>query len=332
MRKYFRKLKNDFQINRNLKAAQKYLLSEESAPILRLGEDIEFQSHDWQEPNRAETPPLHIGDSGDRFSTLTGVWWLNEKQFVVNHRSGLRLALFDLSQEVPMIASAEIPHLTDDISARPLSDDTYEIAVSGCWACIYSLFHMRLRENEAPSFELVKTVKSPTKDFCHGVGYDDEGVLCTASHTGKDPRLYVGAEVYRLPVPWGARDICYDADKNRYLAVSVNKNPNAKSSYTGVYTGIWSLGSQDKDWTLEAVLENVHTDALDVHSGEVWLPDQLGNRVVAVDIDNQRVTRIISGDGLDFPHGLSISKGGKIAISNYGSSDITIFSAQTTDL
>ena len=49
----------------------------------------------WEEPNRANSPELHIGKSGGRYSTLTGVGWVDDQTFIVNHRCGLRMAVFD---------------------------------------------------------------------------------------------------------------------------------------------------------------------------------------------------------------------------------------------
>lgn len=77
----------------------------------------------WKEPNRANTPPLHIASRGERFSTLTVLWWIDKFRFVVNHRNRLRLALFDIRVEGP-IAVTPIPHLTDAIAAIQLDKNT----------------------------------------------------------------------------------------------------------------------------------------------------------------------------------------------------------------
>ena len=319
------KWKTRREVERSLRAARKAVGSEDHARSISLGIDVSFRSILWEEPNRAGTPPLHIGDSGERYSTLTGVWWIDDDRFVVNHRSGLRLALFDLTSRQERIAISDIPHLTDDIAVKPLENGRFEIAVSGCWACVYSLFHMEFSSHGLPSFEFVETLDHRSEDFCHGVAYDQDGQLCTTLHTGRDPRIHIGKLEYRLPRPWGVRDICFDSNRSRYLAVAVNEDPRRGVAYSGVMTSVWELEPGKPEWSILTAIDHVHSDALDTHDGEIWLPDQLGDRVIALDGRNGRMTRIVTGEGLDFPHGLSISSAGRIAVSNYGSSSITVF-------
>tara|TARA_R110001599_G_scaffold353527_1_gene593625 strand:+ start:71301 stop:72338 length:1038 start_codon:yes stop_codon:yes gene_type:complete len=290
-----------------------------------IGKDLAVQTIPWEEPNRADTPPLHIGGSGERFSTLTGVWWLDDQRLVVNHRSGLRLALFDLSQDNPKIGAAEIGHLTDNIAALRLFENEWEIAVAGCWASAYSLFIMHDKPGDASSvtFTLKETCAHKSKDFSHGVSYDSEDRLCLAFHTGENPRIEIGKAVYKLPAPWGARDLCFDPLTNCHYAVAVSTNPR-RSSYKDVMTTIWALQKDAAEWYILCGLENVHSDTCDVYRGRVWIPDQAGDRALGVNIQTGAVEIILTGESFDFPHGLSVSKGGKLAIVNYGSSAMNI--------
>ena len=290
-----------------------------------IGKDLLIETISWEEPNRANTAPLHIGGSGERFSTLTGVWWLDEQRLVVNHRSGLRLALFDLAEENPKIGSVEIGHLTDDVAALQLSDNDWEIAVSGCWATAYSLFSMQDKrgENGGITFSVKESCAHKFKDFCHGVAYDSAGRLCLSFHTGENPRVEIGEEDYKLPAPWGARDLCFDLVTNCHYAVAVSANPR-RSSYKDVMTTIWVLENNAVEWHILCGIENVHSDTCDVYGGRIWLPDQLGDRVLGINLLSGAIEVILTGESLDFPHGLSVSKGGRLAIANYGSSAIGI--------
>ena len=290
-----------------------------------IGKDLAVQTIPWEEPNRADTPPLHIGKSGERFSTLTGVWWLDEQRLVVNHRSGLRLALFDLGQDNPRVSETETGHLSDDVAARKLAENEWEIAVSGCWASAYSLFSLSDKRGDGGpvAFSLKETCAHMSKDFSHGVGYDGKGRLCLGFHTGENPRIEIGKDVYKLPAPWGTRDLCFDQPTNSHYAVAVSANPR-RSSYKDVMTSIWVLKNDSTEWNILCALENIHSDSCDVYDGRIWVPDQLGDRVLGVNIRTGAIEIILSGESFDFPHGLSVSKGGKLAIVNYGSSAMNI--------
>lgn len=283
----------------------------------------------WEEPNRAQTPPLHIGKSGERFSTLTGVWWLDRQTMVVAHRSGLRFGVFDTGRFDRPVFVGEVPHPTDDIAAKPLEDDAWEVAVSGCWASIYSRFTLR-RTAGAPAqwaMQPLDVCRSPTRDFCHGVAYDRAGQLCWSIHTGTTPRLAIGETVHRLPAPWGVRDLCEDRDHGRYLAIAVSKNPR-QQAYDDVVTSIWQLADGAPGWHCLCALPGVHSDALEVWGERIWVPDQLNDRLLALDASTGEVLAIFEGDCFDFPHGLGISPDGVIAVTNYGSSSVVLLKAE----
>ncbi len=273
---------------------------------------IKTQTIKWEEPNRRNTPPLHIASRGDRFSTLTGVWWIDEFRYVVNHRSGLRIALFDLRAGDKPIAMAPIPHLTDDIAVKPLSDNQWEIAVSGCWDCTYSIFKLTL--GETPQLQIDSTKYHLDRSFCHGVAYDSIGQLWLAIHTGENPRIEVSESSWKLPEPWGARDICIDESSNQAYAVAVSNNPQL-SSYKHAATSIWKLDSRSQTWNQIGMIKSMHADACQIYKDRIWIPDQLNDRVLGVDIHQ---------NDFDFPHGLGISPKGMLAVTNYGASSITL--------
>lgn len=284
----------------------------------------------WEEPNRAETPRLHIGKSGERCSTLTGIWWLDEERFVVNHRSGLRMAVFDRRNSDLRIWTGELAHPTDDISGKRIDENSWEIITSGCWSCIYSRYRLTSSQDTDRPFEteLLDVKESPSKDFCHGVAYGDEGRLCYSIHTGMRPRMNIGGVDHTLPYPWGVRKLCYDAARRRYIAVAVSTNPR-RSAYRKVMTSLWVLPQDSDRWECLAAYNNMHSDSLGVWKDHIWLPDQLNNRLIAVDAIGGYPEWIGSGDAINFPHGLGISPQGMVAFTNYGTSSIAGLDADT---
>lgn len=279
----------------------------------------------WEEPNRANTPTLFIGGSGERYSTLTGVWWLDGRYFIVSHRSGLRLAIFDRLNPADALCKAEVAHLADDVAAKRVDEHEWEVALSGCWECIHSRHQVTRQDAAEPTFEIkpLDTEQHAGKDFCHGVGYGDAGALCYTIHTGKRPRLSIGQWTSQLPTPWGARDVCYDSVSHRYVAVAVSVNPQ-RFAYSCVQTSLWVCEQGSREWRCLAVYVKMHSDAVDVWGGCIWMPDQLGNRLLCLEAATGVIRGIASGDAFNFPHGLGISSEGKIAVTNYGTSSVVI--------
>src|SRR5271155_2951028 len=255
----------------------------------------------WEEPNRRNTPPMHIAARGDRFSTLTGVSWIDTFRFVVNHRSGLRVALFDTRVGNAPVAVESIPHLTDDIAAKQIDEKTWEVAVSGCWDCAYSIYRLTIKDH--PKCELIFTNARIDKTFCHRVAYDSEGRLCLAFSTGENPCIEIGSQTWSLPRPWGARDVCSDEKTGQLFAVAVSKTP-ALSSYDQTATTLWLYESEKNAWKTIANIEDMHSDACQIDKGRIWLSDQLGDRVLGIDLNGKKPPIVIKGELFDFPHGL----------------------------
>jgi hypothetical protein len=284
---------------------------------------------EWREPNRANTPPLHIASRGERYSTVTGVWWLDEHRLVANHQCGLRLAMFNLRQGSQPIALFDTPVRTDHIGARRINEGKWELAVSCCWEAAYSLFS--LSDSVVPRFEHVHTEAAKDRTFCHGASYDNRGQLCLAYHTGADPRIDIGGTVSRLPPPWGPRYVCHSIDQDTYYAVAVSNNPQ-RHAYQQTNTSLWSKRHDEDTWTMLFKRENFHADACQVYRGRVWLPDQRGDRVIGFCLNGEKPPAILSGKCFDFPHGLAISPGGMLAVTNYGSSSVVVMDISNTAL
>lgn len=275
----------------------------------------------WEEPNRAQTKPLHISDRGTRYSTLTGITWLDESRYLVAHRSGLRVALFDLSLNNELIMTFELPHLVDDIASRQTSLNTWEVVVSGCWEEISSIFDLNLQDT--PKLTFKGSRHHTERTFSHGVRYDNTGNLCCALHTGENPRIMIGQEIYHLPKPWGSRCVCYSQHTDTFYAVAVSSNPQLKE-YKKVETSVWSLNSSIDEWKMVFLIQGMHSDACEVYDNRIWLPDQKLDRVLGICLNKARKPIILKGKIFDFPHGLSISSKGILAVTNYGNSSITL--------
>lgn len=270
----------------------------------------------WTEPNRAKTPPLHIAARGARYSSLTGVWWLDDRWFVVNHRSGLRVALFDRAHLSAPVAVAAIPHLTDAVTAARVGDGQWDVAVSGCWACQYSIFRLTL---DPPTFTLRQTKAHAVKSFAHGVCYDGDGQLWVSFNTGQTPRVECGAFSWPFEAPWGPRDVAVDRAGVVY-AVATAGNPQ-RTPYPETAASVWRLAGLQ--WERIAHVPMAHTDAGDIYGSRIYLNDQQGDVVVVVDIASGAVVERLAS-GYSFPHGLRISPSGCLAVTNYGTSQVVL--------
>lgn len=282
---------------------------------------IQLKIMKWEQPNRALTPVLHIADRGARYSTLTGVSWLNEFQYLVAHRSGLSLGFFDLREKSGPLKVFALPHLTDDIACKPVGYQTWEVTVSGCWEAISSTFEFALIDG--PELHQKSKRAHSERTFSHGVRYDQKGELCLALHTGVDPRIELSQKVFRLPHPWGARCVCFDPQNQAYFAVAVCANPKPEK-YDHTSTSVWSLEAGATEWKMIYTIDNAHSDACEIYRNRIWLPDQKNDRVLGICLENTHKPIALKAKCFDFPHGLSISSQGTMAVTNYGNSSVVL--------
>lgn len=275
----------------------------------------------WLEPNRANTAPLHIARRGERYSTVTGAAWLNEHLLVANHRNGMKLALFDVRQGERPVVAVDLPCLSDDVALKCVGEHAYEVAVSGCWDCVGVVFSLHV--SGAPTFHRLGVIAHQEHSFSHGVAYDPAGMPWFTLHTGAAPRIANHSKAWRLPEPWGARDVCFDEVSGRPHVVAVTNNPR-QTAYENTATSVWRL-NDDGVWHMVWMQEQMHADACCFYKGVLWVPDQLNDRVLGVDLAGVHPTKVLTAPSLNFPHGLSISSAGTLAVTNYGGSSITLF-------
>jgi hypothetical protein len=283
---------------------------------------LETKIFKWEEPNREDAPPLHIAKRGARYPTLTGVTWLSEHQYAVAHRCGLRLAVFDLRLGHRPVAMVVTPHRSDDIAAKRIGDQQWEIAVSGCFEAVYTTYDLILGDQII--FRPKKTMWATDASFSHGVKYDPFGNLCISVHTGEDPRIEIGDKVWRIPQPWGVRNVCYNPADQTYYAVAVSNNPQL-TEYEDTATSIWYYNQTSEEWKFKLTIKSTHSDDCDIYQDRIWLSDQKNDRIIGLALKDESQPVVLSGVSFDFPHGLAISSTGQLAVTNYGTSSVVIF-------
>jgi hypothetical protein len=275
----------------------------------------------WNLPNHRNDAPLHISSQGTRYSTVTGVAWLDDNSFVAAHRNGLSIGYFNLQSKNPLICQIEIHHMPDKIAAKKITNDLFEIAVSGSWECAASLYHLRI--SETPSISHIDTIISPDLIFSHGVHYGPDGNLDICFSAGIDPRITLNGESIFLPPPFGPRDLSYCSIRQRYFVVGVSENPKHQS-YQGMQTGIWTF-TKKREPELIKFFENVHSDSCTLYQYDLYLTDQGSHRIISINLLNGQ-QKFITSEYIQFPHDISISQGGHVAIANYGNDSILTFS------
>jgi hypothetical protein len=254
-------------------------------------------------------------------STITGVCWLDEHRLVANHRNGKRVALFDLRNGDEPAAIAALPNLTDTVDVRRVSPDRWEVVTSDCWEAAYT--KLQLTATGRPTFELLETVWKNDRTFCHGVTFDREGRLWLALSTGRRPRIELaGGKSWQLQKPWGCRSVFFDRNTGKAYAVACSNNPK-QDSYDEVATSLWTLDPVKDAWVPIALLKKTHSDSGAFFRGRVWIPDQHGDRVLGIDLTRREKTIVLQED-FSFPHGIAISEAGTLAVTNYGTSSITL--------
>lgn len=275
----------------------------------------------WKLPNRRNDAPLHISLQGTRYSTVTGVTWLDDHSFVAAHRNGLSIGYFNLQLKYPLICQIQIHHMPDKIAAKKITKDLFEIAVSGSWEYAASLYHLKI--DNTPSITHIDDIISSNLSFSHGVHYGSDGNLGICFSTGDSPRITLGEDTIFLPTPFGPRDICWCNTKNVYYVVGVSENPK-QHSYDSVRTGIWTY-NLDKNLELVKFLDGIHSDSITTYQDYIFLTDQGSHRIISINLISGQ-QKFITSDYIQFPHDIGISKSGRVAIANYGNDSILSFS------
>jgi hypothetical protein len=276
---------------------------------------------EWAEPNPRNDPTLHIADRGARHSTVTGVTWLNNSLFVAAHRNGMKIAMFDVRESLPLIKSFGVPHLSDSVASKKIDENTWEIILSGCWECALTKYLLQI--NPKPEFKLIGIKKHIDKSFCHGVGYDSNSKPILSYHTGQDPRIESKNHTWRLPAPYGARHVCLHPDNGQLYAIAVSQNPK-RLSYESTQTAIFAHDKLSNNFKLIYKLKNVHADACKIFKNRLWINDQKSDRVIGIHLEDKNSTIELKGKCFSFPHGLDVSNKGILAVTNYGSTSIAL--------
>lgn len=312
----------------NLRKVREMEKSEETARFVEISKEDVVKFTVWNEPNRASSLNVHIGQSGSRESTLTGAGWLDDETVFIAHRCGLRLGIFRMGTDDGPLWSAEIDFQTDIAAVTKLDENTWEAAVSGCWECLYERYELKriLQGSDEYSLRVLERKNHEKRDFCHGVGYDKHQNLGYSLSIGKDPRFIVEKRVFRLPYPWGVRDLYYDEARRAYFVIAVSKAPKLKS-YGNVKASLWRMAENQDSWACLGVYDNVQGDGLAVWGGLVWFSDQIGNRLLAANAATGDLELICTGNAFDFPHGVAISSKGLLAVTNYGNSSWIVLDA-----
>lgn len=275
----------------------------------------------WNEDNPRNDDPLHIANRGARYSTVTGVTWLNDQLFVAAHRNGLGIALFDLnSPEKPLLVK-KIKHLSDDIASYQINETSWELIVSGCWEFSYTKYILTLSED--PQIRLLEVRYHKDKTFCHGVDYDIHGDPILSYSTGHNPRVEFKHTQWLLPGTWGARDTCLSPETGNLYAIAVSEDPK-KQSYKTTASSIWQFDQVRNEWFLFKEIKDTHTDACCIYNNRIWLGDQKSDRVLGFCLDKKQDAIILKSKLFNFPHGLAVSKQGIMAVTNYGTSSISL--------
>lgn len=101
-------------------------------------------------------------------------------------------------------------------------------------------------------------------------------------------------------------------------------------AYEPPETSIWRLDSQTQAWQMIWRTKKMHADACQFYGDTFWLTDQMNHRVLGIDLSGKQPIQALTSPLLDFPHGLSISDQGMLAVTNYGSSSIVLFDIKTS--
>ena len=299
---------------------------------------MELKVINWDEENRFNYTPLHVGNSGARTATVTSVAWLTPHLVVAAHHSAGKIGIFDTrsADGTELLGSFNIEHRIDDLALYKVNRNRFVIVVSGTWAKKASTFILELTE-EKMSLKKHIAIPHDDKTFSHGVFLLEKKVgICL--HDGEFPRVEIGNSIIALP--WGEKPTSAYYQKNiGELFICCNHySPTQHKTVERPKSSFWRFTPESCQLKKIGTLENCHTDKIQLYDKRLYYNNQYTNSLDSFKISEDKKGnpqikenshKSISLPEIDFPHGFEINEEGMCAIACYKNSSIVLFSVQS---
>lgn len=276
-------------------------------------------------PDYPRRSPLYVGQRG-RESTLTGVAWLNESVLLLAHRDAKSIAVVELDTG-KIVASHQGEYMPDLLDVRRISKGRWKAMASNCWEARYSEYTIH-NVNTDWRVTLDAVVAHDDRSFCHGANYDKKtGDRILSFHTGERPRVEMGSATFPFPKPWGPRSVIQDSTTGRIFAITVSMLPST-AKYERVDTAIFEYLDIERRWSPLFKVDSMHADSGVACGNFILLNNQYSDRLELFDLSLKRPSRASISMGLSFPHAVALSDRGRVAVTNYGTSEVVIIMAK----
>lgn len=278
------------------------------------------------EPNRADKARYFVGDR-DRLATMTSVCFIDECRIVATHLVGetMHSIEYNLEQKRYRLIDAIETSYNNRATITDLIDYDGENKI------LTSNFDDRsgsLYSLEGSKLRYIKDLPLPnTAGNCHGARFYNSDIACLT--TNHNDIYFIDIKtcsiISKLEMPFHIKDVCF-IDSTKMIACFTLKSPTAQKMPTyasGLLYFSFDVANSSYSVIDRWFLRPCAFDALcfDRNSGKLYITDQWGDRVIVIELRDDRIAIIGEYGGFSFPHGVDVREG-KLAVTNYGSSSI----------
>lgn len=279
-----------------------------------------------EEKNISDRPPFLVIKNRKRPASATSVKFLDPNTLVCCSFLGRTLYLIHLDHEAAtsrVLDSVETTYMGADTETDLCHANEFgQIVTSNFYKGTFTRYQ-RLGENLATTEDLGFKVEG----FVHGIKYYTSDILVATATTKKTGVYFFDQNTCQqllfIPVPTKTQDVCF-LSKERMVVLTTHGAPKRKDQ-PGYHSDLllyeFDLSKRSYQLLRAASYSDCHFDCAVVHDGQIFLTDQVNDRVKIFDREDLQQTGEIRG--FSFPHGLDIAFG-LMAVTNYGTNDIDI--------
>lgn len=275
----------------------------------------------WKEENLHNCRELHIGGSGERIATVTGVTWLTNSILIAAHHCSGKIGFFDITTN-KCLSTIEINTRTDDVCVKK-SKNKFLISCSATWSGEQVLIEGLITDTGIKTSK-PKLIEASDKSFSHGVFFVGN-IPSIAFHTGEFPRIQINQDILTLPEGFLPTTGYWDQEHNALYACANKFLPSTLANEIVTEASIWLYSMEMMAPRHELTIPKCHIDKCQIRHNYIWFNNQYENSVVGVNLKDYKERVELKNPMINFPHGIEINDNGVMAVANYKSESIFLF-------
>lgn len=288
-----------------------------------------------EDVNRTTHGPLFLG-ARSRLATATAVCLLDAQRLVVASLVARRLYLVDFDLDAgtwQVVHELPTTFQGEEVTVDLIDHDGHgAIVTSNCENDSISYYRLA-----GDRLEHVRDLPldDPQARFCHGVRFvPPAGELICATCIHGDRAVYflsraTGELVYGFSHgDWVPRDACFASERRLIVPYSLSHpSSTPDDTFREVEICLFDLDIAGGQHALldSVLLPDAQADGCVYRDGRVYVTDQVGDSVIVLQVDGDRLAYSHELSGYNFPHGVDmLPDPGLLAVTNYGDNTVVV--------